>query len=74
VGKLPQGLDSQLALTKLIKGKITVTPETSGKQAGVRFEATGTIEKLIAVTFSGVFSRLQGMASPGGNRRPANTN
>jgi hypothetical protein len=45
-------------VTKLIKGKIVVTPETSGEQPGVRFEATGTIEKLIAGTFSGVFSRL----------------
>lgn len=29
-----------------------------GEQAGIRFEATGTIEKLVAGEFSGAFSRL----------------
>jgi hypothetical protein len=38
----------------------------SGDRSGVRFEATGTIEKLIAGAFSGAFSRLQGIASPEG--------
>ena len=53
-------------VTKLLVGRLTFVPERRKGLCGFRFQATGTVEKLIAGVVPGQLSTLQTVASPTG--------
>ena len=53
-------------VTKLLAGRLTFAPERRSGRCGFRFQATGTVEKLIAGVVPGQLSTLHTVASPTG--------
>ena len=53
-------------VTKLLANRLTFTPESQNGRCGFRFQATGTVEKLVAGLVPGQVSALQTVASPTG--------
>ena len=53
-------------VTKLLADRLTFVPERQNGRGGFRFQATGTVEKLIAGVVPGELSTLQTVASPTG--------
>ena len=54
-------------VTKLLAGRLTFVPERRNGRCGFRFQATGTVEKLIAGVVPGQLSTLHTVASPTGS-------
>ena len=53
-------------VTKLLADRLTFVPERQNGRQGFRFQATGTVDKLIAGVVPGALSTLQTVASPTG--------
>ncbi len=53
-------------VTKLLAGRLTFTPEARDGRRGFRFQATGSVAKLIAGLVPGEFQSLRAVASPTG--------
>ena len=53
-------------VTKLLVGRLTFVPERQNGRQGFRFQATGTVDKLLARVVPGALSTLQTVASPRG--------
>ena len=53
-------------VTKLLADRFTFTPESQDGRRGFRFQATGTLAKLVAGVVPGELSTLQTVASPTG--------
>ena len=53
-------------VTKLLAGRLTFVPERRNGLSGFRFQATGTVDKLIAGVVPGSLSTLQAGVSPRG--------
>ena len=53
-------------ITKLVDGRVTFKPEECNGLPGFRFEAAGTVEKLLGGVISGAILSLRAVASPPG--------
>ena len=53
-------------VTKLLADRLTFVPECRNGRRGFRFQATGTVDKLIAGVVPGQLSTLQTVMSPRG--------